>query len=152
MRAVIQRVRAASVVADGKPNGEIKRGLLVFLGVFQEDTEEDLQWLAGKVPQIRVFEDEEGKMNRRLSDFGGDVMVISQFTLYGNLKKGTRPSFNRAAGPDLAVPYYEKFIALLKEHPGVGRVAQGVFAADMQIEAHNDGPVTLIVDTRDKGW
>ncbi|MFP4541452.1 MAG: D-aminoacyl-tRNA deacylase [Opitutales bacterium] len=149
MRAVVQRVSRAEVVVEGRTVGRIGRGLLVFLGVGQGDSADDAAWLARKVPQIRIFEDAEGRMNRSVQEIGGEVMVISQFTLFGNLRKGTRPSFNRAAPPELAVPLYEQFTADLE---GVlGRpVARGVFGAHMDIAAHNDGPVTLVLDTRDK--
>ncbi len=149
MRAVVQRVSRAEVVVEERTVGRIGRGLLVFLGVGQGDSADDAAWLARKVPQIRIFEDAEGRMNRSVQEIGGEVMVISQFTLFGNLRKGTRPSFNRAALPDLAVPLYEQFTADLE---GVlGRpVARGVFGAHMDIAAHNDGPVTLVLDTRDK--
>ena len=140
---------AARVVADGVTTGTIGRGLLVFLGIEKLDTEEDLAWLAGKVPVIRCFEDEDGRMNRSLQELGLEVMVISQFTLYGSLRKGTRPSFNRAAGAELAVPLYEAFVRRLGELTG-RPVAAGVFGAEMHIEAHNDGPVTLVLDSRNR--
>jgi D-tyrosyl-tRNA(Tyr) deacylase len=149
MRAVIQRVAKASVTADGEPTGAIGPGLLVFLGIEETDTETDALWLAEKIPSIRCFEDEDGKMNRSLLDKGYEIMVISQFTLYGNLKKGTRPSFNKAARPDTAIPLYDFFVENV--HRASGKpVAEGIFGAYMQIDAANDGPVTLILDTKNK--
>ncbi len=150
MRVVIQRVKRAKVVADGKQTGEIGPGLLVFLGIEEMDTEEDAKWLSEKIPVIRCFEDEDGKMNRSLLDKGYEVMVISQFTLFGNLRKGTRPSFNRAALPEQAIPLYVSFVTNL-EQTSSKPVACGVFGAYMEIDAANDGPVTLILDTRNKG-
>lgn len=151
MRAVVQRVSRAAVAVDGVEKSAIGRGLLVFLGVGQDDTGEDLAWLVRKIPQIRCFEDEAGRMNRSLLDIGGDALVISQFTLFGNLRKGTRPSFNRAAGPDRAVPLYEQFVAGLGE--ALGRpVGTGSFGAQMEIDALNDGPVTLVLDSREKDF
>ena len=149
MRAVIQRVQSAACRVDDKITGQIQRGFLLFLGVAEEDEAEDLDWLVRKVPQIRVFEDDEHKMNQSLLDIDGEVIVISQFTLFGNLRKGTRPSFNRAAPPEKATSLYEEFVRRLSIEIGKP-VPTGIFAAHMQIEAHNDGPVTLIIDTRDK--
>lgn len=151
MRAVIQRVSKARVNVAGEVVGEIGQGLLVFLGIENSDTDGDVQWLVDKLPRIRCFEDEEGRMNRSVTDMGGCVMVISQFTLYGSLRKGTRPSFNRAADPERAIPLYESF---LKELESVMKkpVARGKFGAEMHIEADNDGPVTLIVDTRNRDF
>lgn len=151
MRAVIQRVNWAEVRVDGKVTGSIGKGLLVFLGIEKIDTGKDKTWLAEKIPLIRCFEDADGRMNRSLSDCAYEVMVISQFTLYGSLRKGTRPSFNRAAEPGHAVPLYEAFIGHLEtllDRP----VATGIFGAEMQIEAHNDGPVTLVIDTHDRDF
>jgi len=147
MRAVLQRVSKATVTADGVKTGEIGPGLVVFLGIEKIDTKDDLEWLCGKIPRIRCFEDGEGRMNRNLLDAGGGLMVISQFTLFGTLRKGTRPSFNRAAEPEQAIPLYEACLKRLSELTGAS-VASGRFGADMQIEAHNDGPVTLVIDTR----
>ena len=151
MRAVIQRISRAKVTVDGRTTGTTGPGLLVFLGIEKTDTAKDLEWMADKIPRIRCFEDENGKMNRSLLDLGYEVMVISQFTLFGNLRKGTRPSFNNAADPQTAIPLYEGFVKRLESL--VGRpVATGVFAAEMHIEAHNDGPVTLVLDTRNKDF
>lgn len=149
MRAVIQRVSQARVSVAGKPDESIEYGLLVFLGVESADSQEDIDWLARKIPQIRIFHDAEGLMNRSVLDTEGGIMLISQFTLYGNLRKGTRPSFNNAAPPDIAIPIYEKFREQLEANLGKS-VATGEFGAEMHIVAHNDGPVTLFLDTRHK--
>ncbi|GHB91115.1 D-aminoacyl-tRNA deacylase [Cerasicoccus arenae] len=149
MRAVVQRVTSAICRVDGEITGEIGAGMLVFLGVGQGDDADDAGWLVRKIAALRIFEDDEGRMNRSLVDSGGGVLVISQFTLYGNVKKGARPSFNRSAPPAEATALYEHFkqqLATLLGHA----VPSGVFAADMQIEAHNDGPVTLVIDTRQR--
>ena len=144
MRAVVQRVRSCRVVVDGKVVGEIGRGLLVLLGIRTGDAVEQARWLADKVVGLRIFEDEQGKMNVSVADAGGGVLVVSQFTLYGDAAKGRRPSFIEAARPEVAVPLYERFLAVLR---GRGlNVAAGEFGADMQVEIHNDGPVTLILD------
>ncbi len=146
MRLVLQRVHRAKVEADGVVTGSIGRGLLILLGIRPSDGPGDVTWLCDKVPRIRVFEDDTGRMNRSLSDIAGDVMVISQFTLYGNLRKGTRPSFNDAAPPEVAEPLYRSF--LLELEASVGRpVAAGSFGACMRIESELDGPVTLILDS-----
>lgn len=149
MRVVVQRVTSAQVMANGRLAGTIGKGLLIFLGVGNEDTHADLSWLVNKVASLRIFEDADGLMNLSVVDQKADIMVISQFTLYGNLKKGTRPSFNRAAAPEPANTLYEAFkeqlsVRLLRP------VASGVFGADMHIEAHHDGPVTLIIDTQQR--
>ena len=149
MRAVIQRVSRASVSVDGKECGAIGAGLLVFLGIGRDDDDKDSEWLINKIPQIRIFEDDEGKMNRSVREIDGEVMVISQFTLYGNLRKGSRPSFNRAALPDVAIPCYEAFVRDLSNALGKP-VASGKFGEMMKIDACNDGPVTLILDTKEK--
>jgi D-tyrosyl-tRNA(Tyr) deacylase len=149
MRLVIQRVSKAACVVDQQITGEIGRGLLIFVGVDSEDTEEDVNWLADKLPKIRIFEDDEGKMNRSLEDIKGEVLAISQFTLHGNLRKGTRPSFNRAASPEKGKNYYDTLVQKISENLGK-TVPTGIFGAHMEIEAHNDGPVTLILDSKDK--
>ena len=149
MRLVLQRVSKATCTVEGKISGQIDRGLLVFIGVDAEDGKEDVEWLVEKLPRIRIFEDEDGKMNRSLADIEGEVLAISQFTLHGNLRKGTRPSFNRAAGPEKGKQLYEEFVSKLSnclQKP----IPTGVFGAHMDIEAHNDGPVTLILDSRDR--
>lgn len=147
MRAVVQRVAQASVEVENAVVGECGPGLLVFLGIEKSDTEEDLKWLIDKLPRIRCFEDDAGRMNRSLTDVDGEMMVISQFTLYGSLRKGTRPSFNRAADPEEAIALYELFLNYMEAALGKP-VARGKFGAEMQIKAMNDGPVTLIVDTK----
>lgn len=151
MRAVIQRVKSATCRVDGEVTGEIGPGLLIFLGVGKEDGADDLDWLARKAAALRIFEDEDGKMNRSLKDAGGGALVISQFTLFGNVKKGARPSFNHSAPPELANKLFEAYKVKLSEELG-HPVASGVFAADMQIEAHNDGPVTLVIDSRQRDF
>ena len=145
MRAVLTRVKHASVSVDGKIIGQIGEGFLVLLGVTHEDTEAQAEKLADKLTGLRIFEDENGKMNRSLEDVGGQVLVVSQFTLYGNCKKGRRPEFLAAARPEIAIPLYEKFIALCRDK-GFS-VETGEFGAEMLVESVNDGPVTLIVDT-----
>ncbi len=149
MRAVIQRVSKASVAIDGEVTESIGKGFLVYLGIDSEDTREDVKWLSGKIPQIRVFPDSAGLMNRSLLDCGGEVLVISQFTLFGSLRKGTRPSFNRAASPEVAVPIYEAFLLSLEEQLGKS-VAKGEFGALMRIESINEGPVTLFIDSKNR--
>lgn len=145
MRAVLTRVRSASVSIDGQVVGKIGRGFLILLGVGPEDGEAQCRKLAEKALALRVFEDENGKMNRGLEDIGGEVLVVSQFTLYGNCRKGRRPSFTEAAGPELGNAMYERFLAICEE---LGYPPQhGRFGADMQVESVNDGPVTLILDT-----
>ena len=146
MRAVLQRVTGARVLVDEEVVGEIGRGLLVLLGVCQTDGPAQAQWLADKVAGLRIFADDEGKLNRDVMEAGGSILVVSQFTLYGDCQKGRRPSFIDAAAPDLAVPLYEAFINGLRAH-GI-RVATGRFGAMMQVELINDGPVTLIVDSK----
>ena len=149
MRAVIQRVKRASVVSDGILTGAINRGLIVFVGIESNDSTDDVTWLCRKIPHIRIFEDENNLMNRSVQNIGGEILVISQFTLYGNLRKGTRPSFNHAAPPDIAIPLYNEFLTTLTHCLGKP-VASGKFAAHMEIEALNDGPVTLLIDTKNK--
>ena len=145
MRAVLTRVKSASVTIDGQVVGKIGQGFLILLGVGPEDTEETSRYLAEKALGLRVFEDENGKMNLGLADVGGQVLVVSQFTLYGNCRKGRRPSFIEAAPPDLGNRLYEQF---LKDCQALGYPPQhGEFGADMQVESVNDGPVTLILDT-----
>ena len=145
MRAVLTRVKNASVTVDGKVIGRIGPGFLILLGITHEDTEAQAVKLADKLMGLRIFEDENEKMNRSLEDVGGQVLVVSQFTLYGNCKKGRRPEFLAAARPELAVPLYEKFVALCRDK-GFS-VETGEFGAEMLVESVNDGPVTLIVDT-----
>ena len=145
MRAILTRVKSASVVIDGKVNGKIGQGFLILLGVGTNDTEKECRYLAEKALGLRIFEDEYGKMNMGLEQVGGEVLVVSQFTLYGNCRKGRRPSFTEAAGPELGNALYEKFLAICAE---LGYPPQhGEFGADMKVESINDGPVTLILDT-----
>jgi D-tyrosyl-tRNA(Tyr) deacylase len=149
MRAVIQRVSKAAVKVDDVTIGTIGIGLLVFLGVEKKDTTEDIEWLAAKIPSLRVFEDDGGRMNRSVLDITGNILVISQFTLYGNMRKGTRPSFNHAANPEKGKADYESFVDCLSKY--IEKPVQtGKFGAYMQIEAIHDGPVTLILDTKNK--
>jgi len=149
MRAVLQRVTQASCTVDNKITGAIKTGFLVLLGVEYADTDEDLQWLAQKIASMRVFGDENGLMNKALADVNGDILLISQFTLFASTKKGNRPGFTRAAQPDKAIPMYEQMIKALEELTSK-KVATGIFGADMKISLLNDGPVTIIMDTKDK--
>ena len=145
MRAVLTRVRSASVTIDGAVNGAIGQGFLILLGVGPNDTEKECRYLAEKALGLRVFEDENGKMNLGLADVGGQVLVVSQFTLYGNCRKGRRPSFTEAAPPALGNAMYERFLEICAE---LGYPPQhGIFGADMKVESVNDGPVTLILDT-----
>ena len=145
MRALVQRAAAGSVDVAGERIGEIGKGLVILLGVTHSDTEKDAAFLAEKCMNLRIFEDDAGKMNRSLADVGGQVLVVSQFTLYGDCKKGRRPSFTGAAAPDVAIPLYELF---LTECEKAGFPPQhGQFGADMQVSSVNDGPVTLILDT-----
>ena len=145
MRAVLTRVTSASVTIDGKVNGKIGKGFLILLGVGPKDTEKECRYLAEKILGLRIFEDENQKMNLSIDQVGGELLVVSQFTLYGNVRKGRRPSFTEAAGPELGNALYEKFLAICEE---LGYPPQhGEFGADMQVESINDGPVTLILDT-----
>jgi D-tyrosyl-tRNA(Tyr) deacylase len=145
MRAVLQRVRRARVLIDGEVAGEVGQGLLVLLGVAPADTGDQAAWLAEKTTHLRVFADADGKMNRSVLDVNGGVLVVSQFTLFGDCRKGRRPSFIGAAPPEVAIPLYEAYMNALRVQ-GV-KVESGRFAADMQVELVNDGPVTLILDT-----
>ena len=149
MRAVIQRVQHASVTIDGKLKSAIEQGFLILLGVESADNEEDIEWLTKKVSQLRVFDDENGVMNKGLIDIQGNALVVSQFTLMASTKKGNRPSYIRAAGHEIAVPMYETFCKRLSE--AIGRpVGTGEFGADMKVELLNDGPVTICIDTKNK--
>src|SRR6195952_1977859 len=147
MRAVLQRVTQASCTVDDSITGEIKAGFLVLLGIEDADTEEDLQWLAQKIVGMRVFGDENGLMNKALAGVDGNILLISQFTLFAQTKKGNRPSFIRAAKPDKAIPLYEQMINTLQEITGK-KIATGIFGADMKISLANDGPVTIVIDTK----
>ena len=146
MRAVLQRVSEASVTVDGKVAGSIGPGLCVLLGIAQGDTAQDAEWLSAKSVELRIFEDDAGKMNRSLLETGGELLAVAQFTLLGDAQKGRRPAFTAAARPEEAQPLYEKFCALCRER-GV-RVAEGVFRAAMQVRLVNEGPVTLLLDSR----
>ena len=149
MRALIQRVNYSKVIINGKVKSEIGYGLLILLGVENEDAEGDASWLASKVTGLRIFDDADGVMNMSVKDIGGDVMVISQFTLHANTKKGTRPSYIRAAKPDISVPLYEHFIQQIGNESGK-EIATGEFGAHMKIDMENDGPVTLMIDSKNK--
>ena len=149
MRTVIQRVSHASVTIDGCVHGSIQQGFLILLGIEPSDTEADADWLAKKAAGLRVFDDEEGIMNRDIVSIGGNALVVSQFTLMASYKKGNRPSYLRAAGHDIAVPLYEYFCQRLSETIG-NQVETGVFGADMKVELLNDGPVTICMDTKNK--
>jgi len=149
MRAVVQRVSRAAVAVAGESDREIGTGLLILLGVTHTDSEAEAKWLAEKCASLRIFPDENGKMNRGLLDVGGEALVISQFTLYGDTRKGRRPSFVGAARPELADPLYLRFADLLRG-AGVSRVETGTFGAHMNVSLVNDGPVTLVVDTPEK--
>jgi len=149
MRLVIQRVSSASVSIDGKTVSAIGQGLLVLVGVEAGDTEDDMRWLVGKTVGLRIFNDDEGVMNRSVLDVGGDILAVSQFTLTASTKKGNRPSYIRAAGHELAVPLYEKYCEEVSD--AIGKpVGRGVFGTDMQVSLVNDGPVTIIIDSRMK--
>ncbi len=146
MRAVIQRVKNSSVSVDGEIKGKIGKGFNVLLGVMNGDTDAEAELLASKISKLRVFEDENGKMNKGILDIGGEILVISQFTLCADIKKGNRPSFTDSAPPDEADRLYRYFCECLKEN-GVSKVETGVFAAEMLVEISNDGPVTIVMDT-----
>ncbi|MFR1833387.1 MAG: D-aminoacyl-tRNA deacylase [Lachnospiraceae bacterium] len=147
MKAVLQRVTKAAVTADGQETGRIEKGFAILLGVSDEDTEETAKKLADKICRLRIFEDENGKTNLSLADVGGELLVVSQFTLYADCKKGNRPSFVKAGAPDHANRIYEYFMECCRNH--VSKVEHGIFGADMQIELVNDGPFTLALDSRE---
>jgi D-tyrosyl-tRNA(Tyr) deacylase len=149
MRAVIQRVSHASCTVNGKITGQIKQGFMVLLGIEDSDTDEDLTWLAQKIANMRIFSDENGLMNKSLEDIDGNILLISQFTLFAATKKGNRPGFTRSAKPDFAIPLYEKMIKELNNLTGK-KIECGIFGADMKINLLNDGPVTIIIDTKAK--
>ena len=149
MRTVIQRVSHASVTINGTVKSAIEKGLLVLVGIEDTDTEEDIQWLCKKIVGLRVFDDEQGVMNKNIVDAGGDILVISQFTLFASTKKGNRPSYIRAAKPDISIPLYEHFCEELSIALGK-LVGTGEFGADMKVELLNDGPVTICMDTKNK--
>ena len=148
MIAVIQRVSSASVSIEGKMTSSVGRGLLVLLGIEENDDEQDLSWLTNKILNMRIFADENSKMNLSVSDVNGEMLIVSQFTLHASTKKGNRPSFVKAAKPDIAIPIYEKFIQMIGQS-GI-RVSTGEFGANMQVELINDGPVTIVIDSKNK--
>ena len=149
MRAVIQRVSRASVTIDGAVRSSIARGLLVLLAIEGTDSADDIAWLSGKIARLRVFPDESGVMNRSVQEVDGGILVISQFTLFASTRKGNRPSYSRAARPEIAVPLYNEFLRALEVEFGQ-LVGRGEFGADMQVESVNDGPVTILIDTRNR--
>ncbi len=148
MRIIVQRVSQASVTIEGKISGQINQGFLLLVGIEAEDTFEDADWLVGKISQMRIFSDEEGKMNLAIGDVNGELLVISQFTLFASTKKGNRPSFIKAARPEIAIPLYEHLIQSFKQ---LGITTQtGEFGADMKVSLVNDGPVTISIDSKNK--
>ncbi len=147
MRVVVQRVRSASVAVDSEISGKIGPGLFVLAGFEESDTEADLDWMAGKIVRMRIFADVDGVMNRSVQEAGGEILAVSQFTLYASVKKGNRPSWSRAARGDISQPLFERFVARLTAELG-SLVQTGVFGADMQVALVNDGPVTLALDSR----
>ena len=149
MRAVIQRVSQAKVEIGGAVSGSIGKGLLVLLAVEDSDSAEDIEWLSGRIARLRIFNDADGLMNRSVQDENGEVLLVSQFTLFASTKKGNRPSFSRSARPEIAVPLYERFIAQLTSDLGRG-IQTGQFGADMKVSLTNDGPVTVIIDTKNR--
>ncbi|MFD1314543.1 D-aminoacyl-tRNA deacylase [Namhaeicola litoreus] len=149
MKAVIQRVLQASVSIDGEIFSRIDQGLLVLLGISNEDDENDIAWLSKKISQLRIFNDENDVMNKSLIDVNGNALVVSQFTLLASTKKGNRPSYIQAAGPDIAIPLYKKFVAQFESDLG-REIKTGIFGADMKVSLVNDGPVTIIIDTKNK--
>ena len=149
MRTVIQRVTNASVTVESKVVAEIQKGLLVFVGIEEADSQEDLDWLVTKIAQLRIFNDENEVMNLSVQDIDGDVLVVSQFTLHAATKKGNRPSYIKAAKPDFAIPMYERFVKALESKLGK-KVPTGIFGADMKVLLLNDGPVTIQMDSKNK--
>ena len=149
MRTVIQRVANASVTVESKVVAEIQKGLLVFVGIEEADSQEDLDWLVTKITQLRIFNDENEVMNLSVQDIDGDVLVVSQFTLHAATKKGNRPSYIKAAKPDIAIPMYERFVKALESKLGK-KVPTGIFGADMKVLLLNDGPVTILIDSKNR--
>ncbi|MDC6390759.1 D-aminoacyl-tRNA deacylase [Maribacter sp. PR1] len=149
MRTIIQRVSRASVTVDREVISSMDNGLLLLLGIENGDAQEDMDWLIRKIVNLRIFNDEEGVMNKSLMDVGGDIIVVSQFTLHASTKKGNRPSYLKAAKPDVAIPIYENFLKKLENELGK-KVGTGIFGADMKVELVNDGPVTILIDTKNK--
>ena len=150
MRVTIQRVSEASVIINGQVKSSIGNGLLVLAGFEEADTQEDLEWMSSKIVNLRIFQDGNEQMNLSVKDVNGDIIIVSQFTLHALTKKGNRPSFIRAAKPDVAIPLYEKFISSLEKELGK-KITTGIFGADMQVELINDGPVTIFMDSKDRG-
>lgn len=149
MRVVIQRVSKASVTVEGKITGQIATGLLVLLGIEDADGEDDIKWLSGKIVNLRIFNDENGVMNKSVLEVDGDILLVSQFTLHASTKKGARPSYIKASKPEVAIPLYEKMIKQLAMDLG-REIQTGIFSADMKVELLNDGPVTIVIDTKNK--
>jgi len=149
MKVVIQRVSEASVTVDNKKTADIKKGLLVLVGIEEADTQEDIDWLTGKIIKMRIFGDENDVMNCSVQDIGGDVIVVSQFTLHASTKKGNRPSYIKAAKPDFAIPMYENFVQAVEKELGK-KVQTGIFGADMKVSLLNDGPVTIVMDSKNR--
>jgi len=149
MRAVIQRVTEASVTIDGVVNGQITTGLLILLGIEAADGPDDINWLSAKIAGLRIFDDEQGVMNRSVVEVDGGILLISQFTLFASTRKGNRPSYIRAARPEIAIPLYESFVAALSAASGK-QVETGIFGADMKVSLLNDGPVTILIDSKQR--
>jgi D-tyrosyl-tRNA(Tyr) deacylase len=149
MRVVLQRVASASVTIEDKIVGEIQKGILVLVGIEDADTQEDIDWLVTKITQLRIFGDDNGVMNLSVEEVNGDVLVVSQFTLHAATKKGNRPSYIKAARPEVAIPMYEKFVNTLENKLGK-KIPTGIFGADMKVALLNDGPVTIIIDSKNK--
>lgn len=149
MRVVLQRVSEASVTIDQKIKGKIGQGILILLGIEEEDSTQDIDWLVQKITQLRIFSDENGKMNLSIQDLMGEFLVISQFTLHASTKKGNRPSYIKAARPETAIPLYERFIMELKSYSAL-KVEEGIFGADMKVSLINDGPVTILIDSKNR--
>jgi D-tyrosyl-tRNA(Tyr) deacylase len=147
MRAVIQRVSEAKVTVAGATKGAIQQGLLILLAVEEADSPEDIEWLSGKIVRLRIFDDEAGVMNRSIQEIQGEILLVSQFTLFASTRKGNRPSYSRSARPELAIPLYEKFIQRLQQDFG-RRIQTGEFSAQMLVSLTNDGPVTIVIDTK----
>ena len=149
MRAVIQRVKSASVSINDLVKAEIKTGLLIFLGIGLEDNDADINWLTNKIINLRIFDDQNGMMNLSMIDLDAEAMIISQFTLHAQTKKGNRPSYNKAASQELAVPIYKKFVKQMEYHLP-GKISSGIFGANMKVDLTNNGPVTIIIDTKNR--
>ena len=147
MRAVIQRVSQANVVIESEVKGNIGNGLMVLLAVEEADTDEDIEWLSGKIVRLRIFDDENGVMNRSVQQSGGDILLVSQFTLFASTRKGNRPSYSRSARPEIAIPLYERFVKKIGQDLGK-RIQTGEFGADMAVSLTNDGPVTIVIDSK----